>query len=263
MSSESRSPADAAFERRLLESARGDTQPRDVEQAWARFSGSLGAVLADHDGAAGRLPTRAAEVGARAGRAAAVKWILVGAIAGSGATGALLMGRRHAADERPAVERIAPRETIEAPEAAGRPEPVSPVLERAAAAETPRGAKHQLARAGGPAHRAATPSTLAEQVSRIDTARVAIASDDYDEAMRLIARYHDDFPDGALAPDADVVALEAAAAKHDGAEVARRAASFLARYPNDPHTARVEWLAKHPHPGRPDSPHAGPDDKGE
>ena len=88
--------------------------------------------------------------------------------------------------------------------------------------------------------------TLAEQVSRIDTARVAITSGDYDEAMRLIARYHDDFPDGALAPDADVVGLDAAAAKDDRAEVARRARSFLARYPNDPHTARVEWLADHP-----------------
>ncbi len=246
MSSETRSPADTAFERRLLESARGDAQPLDVEQAWARFSGSLGAVLADGGGAAGRLPTRAAEVGARAGRAAAAKWILVGAIAGSSVTAALLMGRRPSTDERPAVERVAPREAAEAPEATGRPEPVSPVLERPAVAETPRAAKHHLARAGEPAHRAAAPSTLAEQVSRIDTARVAIASGDYDEAMRLIARYHDDFPDGALAPDADVVALEAAAAKHDRAEVARRAASFLARYPNDPHAARVEWLAEHP-----------------
>jgi TolA-binding protein len=243
MSSETRSPADTAFERRLFESARGDAPPREVEQAWARFAGSLGAVLADPGGAAGRAPTPAAEVGARAGRTAAAKWILVGAIAGSSVTGALLMGRRPSADERPAVERVAPREAIQP---AGQLDPVSPVLERPALTETPRPAKHHLAQTGGPAHRAAAPS-LAEQVSRIDTARVAIVSGDYDEATRLVARYHDDFPDGALAPDADVVALEAAAAKHDRAEVARRAASFLARYPHDPHTAQVEWLAEHPH----------------
>ena len=242
MSSETRSPADTAFERRLLESARRDAQPRDVEQAWARFSGSLGAVLADRGVAAGPLPTRAAEVGARGGRAAAAKWLLVGAIAGSSVTAALLMGRRPPADERPAIERVAPRE---AAVTARRPDPVSPVLERSAVAERPRTAKHHLAREDEPAHRAAAPSTLAEQVSRIDTARVAITSGDYDESMRLVARYHDDFPDGALAPDADVVALEAAATKPDRAEVARRAASFLAHFPNDPHTARVEWLAEH------------------
>ncbi len=62
--------------------------------------------------------------------------------------------------------------------------------------------------------------------------------------MRLIASYNDDFPSGALAPDADVVALEAAAAKHDRPEVARRALRFLMRYPSDPHAARVEAIRK-------------------
>jgi TolA-binding protein len=68
---------------------------------------------------------------------------------------------------------------------------------------------------------------------------------DNDESIRLIERYRQDFPKGALAPDADVVALEALAAKGDKAEVARRAALFLSRYPGDPHAARVRWLAEH------------------
>ena len=59
----------------------------------------------------------------------------------------------------------------------------------------------------------------------------------------MIERYHREFPDGALAPDADVVALEAVAAKRDQGETARRAALFLSRYPGDPHAARVRWLA--------------------
>jgi TolA-binding protein len=92
---------------------------------------------------------------------------------------------------------------------------------------------------------ATSSSTLAAEVSRIDTARTANASGDYDEAMRVIERYHRDFPQGALAPDADVVALEAVAAKHDHDEIARRAALFLSRYPGDPHAARVKWLAEH------------------
>jgi hypothetical protein len=240
MSFERPSPADTAFEDRLLESARGDAQPRDVDEAWARFAGGLATVLPDPGGAPGRLPARVAEAGARGAWASAAKWILVGAIAGSGLTGALLRGRRPSADERPAVERTMP------PAAQVDQVAPEPVLERAAGPEAPRAAKHRLAHAAAPAHRTATASTLAEQVSRIDTARVAIVSGDYDEAMRLIERYHDDFPDGALAPDADVVGLDAAAAKDDRAEVARRARSFLARYPNDPHTARVKWLADHP-----------------
>lgn len=235
MSFERPSPADAAFERRLLDSAREDVQPPDAEAAWARFAGGLGALSLDLGGAPGRLPVRLAEAGGRT--ALAVKWLLVGAIAGSGVTGALLVGRRSPPAGAPAVERAAPAAEVASPPA--------PVAERPAATEAPRPAKHRLAHAGAPTHRAVEPSTLAAQVSRIDTARVAIVSGDYDEAMRLVDRYHDDFPDGALAPDADVVALEAAAAKHDRAEVARRAQSFLARYPHDPHTARVAWLAGH------------------
>jgi outer membrane protein assembly factor BamD (BamD/ComL family) len=87
--------------------------------------------------------------------------------------------------------------------------------------------------------------TLAAEVSRIDTARAANATGEYDEAIRLIQRYHRDFPDGALAPDADVVALEALAAKRDRGEIGRQAALFLSRYPADPHAARVRWLAEH------------------
>jgi hypothetical protein len=251
MSSETRSPADAAFERRLLESAREDAEPGDVEGAWARLAGGLGALLPAPGGAPGGLRLHAAAAGA--GTATAVKWLLVGALAGSGVTGALLMGHRPSPTSRAAPEQSA-QPTAPAGQGARPAEPVNAVgpasstVERAAPAEAPRAAKHRLALGGAPARREQAPSTLAAQVSRIDTARVAIASGDYDEAMRLIARYHDDFPEGALAPDADVVGLEAAAAKHDSAEVARRAQSFLARYPNDPHTARVEWLSHHPHP---------------
>ncbi len=88
-------------------------------------------------------------------------------------------------------------------------------------------------------------SALAAEVARLDTARTSNAVGDYDGTVQLIERYHRDFPDGALAPDADVVALEAVAAKRDQAETARRAALFLSRYPGDPHAARVRWLADH------------------
>jgi serine/threonine protein kinase len=177
---------------------------------WPSMTALLDALAHDPASAPGDLPMQAATTGARA--ATAAKWILVGALAGSGVTAALLLGRH--------------------------PSPSGPT-------EAPRAAEGRVAQGGAPTQREVAPSTLAAQVSLIDTARVAVASGDYDEAMRLIERYRSDFPDGTLAPDAEVVGLEAAAAKHDWAEVARRAQSFLARYRNDPHTARVEWLAHH------------------
>ena len=80
-------------------------------------------------------------------------------------------------------------------------------------------------------------------MARIDAARRAGARGEHDEAIRLIDDYRLSFPDGLLAADAEVVALEAAAANHDRDEVAQRAAAFLARHPRDPHAARVRWIA--------------------
>jgi hypothetical protein len=97
-------------------------------------------------------------------------------------------------------------------------------------------------RASAPARAAVTRSRLAAEVLRIDAARAVLTGGDPAEATHLIERYHDDFPSGALAPEADVVGLEAAAANHDRSEVIRGARRFLMRYPNDPHAALVRAL---------------------
>jgi outer membrane protein assembly factor BamD (BamD/ComL family) len=55
--------------------------------------------------------------------------------------------------------------------------------------------------------------------------------------------YHRDFPSGTLAPDAEVVAIEALVDMKDRTTMARRAARFLALYPTDPHANRVKRLA--------------------
>ena len=86
------------------------------------------------------------------------------------------------------------------------------------------------------------PSTLAAEIATIDTARRALASGAPSEALRLCARYASDYPRGALAPEADVVAIEAYAGLGDKHELALRGARFLARYPNNTHTSRVRRL---------------------
>jgi len=220
---------DAAFERALIESARDDAQPVDVQRAWARFAGALAPAPAT--------------LGARPAWSWGVRWLLLAAIGGGG-FGAGVLVRRHAARDglAPGAAAVAPAGREPTPSPARPPEARSAPAAAAATSEgrpprrRPRPAYPRLPGV-------APPPTLADEVARIDTARTVTAMGDYDEAVHLIERYHRDFPAGLLAPDADVVALEAAAAKHDHAEVARRAALFLARYPDDPHAARVRYLA--------------------
>jgi TolA-binding protein len=179
----------------------------------------------------------------------ATKWLLLGALGGSAVTAAVMIRARSGrTDAPPAV--IVEKARVPAQVAAPANAPslgIGPATPLAAPTAQPRHAgrsRAQFARqdAGGPR---ASASTLAAEVSRIDAARTANAGGDYDEAIWLIDRYHRDFPDGALAPDAEVVALEAVAAKRDRPETARRAALFLSRYPDDPHAARVKWLTEH------------------
>jgi hypothetical protein len=86
-------------------------------------------------------------------------------------------------------------------------------------------------------------SSLAEEVARLDAARAASRRGAYDETARLVASYHRDFPLGALAPDADVIAIEAVAKQGDQANLERLCTRFLRLYPADPHAARVRSLS--------------------
>jgi hypothetical protein len=242
MSSQTGWPEETTFARRLLASARADAAPHDVTEAWTRFTARVGSLVPDPVSDLGGPRAHVAAFANRAARRAAVKWLLLGALGGGGLTAGLMVERRPPAPERPAVESPAPP----AAQAGDTVFPPATSEDRPPAKTVPRAAAHRLARVGGPSRRAVEPSTLAAEVSRIDIARIAIASGDFDGAIRLIERYHDDFPEGALAPDAEVVALEAVVGKNDRAEVGQRARGFLARYPNDPHAARVRWLAQHP-----------------
>jgi hypothetical protein len=260
---------ESEFERRLLASARRDQGPPDVADAWARLAGALGPIVADPalgggqsatsaDGAAGLV----SRTGAGAGLRAAAKWVLLGAVVGSASTAAILVGPgRRRADAPRAVVPAQAVTVVKGPAPAGLSLAAVPLAasESSAAAHASRpkhmGAAHRrglLASAAGAdgsddavSAGPAPASPLAAEVARLDAARTSNAVGDYDRTIELVERYHRDFPDGALAPDADVVALEAVAAKRDRAETARRAALFLSRYPGDPHAARVKWLAEH------------------
>jgi hypothetical protein len=236
---------DYEFERSLLASARADASPQDVQRAWSTFSGALAGTLervaadriappADGAFASPRIRVVAGAPGTLPGAGRAVTWLLLGALGGTGVTLAV-MSRRHEL-ARPVVPAATVRDDGAGP---ASPPPVSLAPPPVDAEPVGGGG---LARRRGTA-RPSPASTLAAEVSRLDTARTAIELGDHDGALRMIDAYHASFPAGALAADADVVALEAAAAKHDRAEVARLAAAFLSRYPDDPHAARVRSIA--------------------
>lgn len=88
-------------------------------------------------------------------------------------------------------------------------------------------------------------ATLAAEVALLDEARNTLAAGDLEQVLRLVDHYREEFPSGQLAPDADVVAIEALAALGDRAQVTLRAKRFLDFYPRDPHVARIRSLAEH------------------
>jgi hypothetical protein len=273
--------SDRAFERALLESARADgpaaEASREVtKQAWARFAATIVAVscaprnadLADNQ----RRP--------RAGTArlpqpwGPARWLVLGAIGGGVMVGAFAKWRGEktamslpAAAFTPDVSRRgletrdAPRKMVSSTVSQAPPAPQDgqstvgqSTVGRTGLAPLKPAERKKMARswsrlAGTAPSDRAPSSNLAAEVAALDAARSAASRGAFDETLRLVSQYRYDFPNGELAADADVVAIEALAAKSDWPEAGRDAARFLAQYPNDPHAMRVrQLLASHQHP---------------
>jgi hypothetical protein len=276
------------FERSLLDSARADPLPQNVQIAWANFAGTLRLAASHVEPSSGlhtiKHPEQAVShargeitQGFRAGLGKAATWFVVGAIGGSALTAGLLM--RHIGgtpgDSTRAAAQLVP--------AVSAPSRENPTLPFSAVAPTARvvalDAETAASRQTSVSHAKTPPqstganlvesgvtdgqvdstrlslestsslsptesrkSTLAAQVRRLDAARTAYRIGAYNDAIRLVEDYHREFPDGALAPDADAVAIESLVGKQDRAAAARYAQAFLAKYPKDPHAALVrQW----------------------
>jgi outer membrane protein assembly factor BamD (BamD/ComL family) len=103
------------------------------------------------------------------------------------------------------------------------------------------------ARSRAPEPASPTASTLDAEVAALDAVRTAISAAALHRALRLIEQYRLDFPRGELARDADVFEIETLVAQGEHREASSQAERFLARYPNDPHLARVKGLAARAH----------------
>jgi outer membrane protein assembly factor BamD (BamD/ComL family) len=91
---------------------------------------------------------------------------------------------------------------------------------------------------------------LAAEVAALDAARGALDADAPDDALALLHRYLLGFPKGKLAPEAEVLAIEAYAKKGDRLLLTREATRFLDRYPKAPQRTRVEQLCAEASPRR-------------
>jgi hypothetical protein len=192
-----------------------------------------------------------------------MRWLAIGAIAGSAITAAWISSKRQSAVKSPAaMARSDTRLPAESQSASALPtraasakNATQPTAHRApshapvattSAVRDPRGTRAR--------------STLAAEVARLDAARTAIEIGAFDEALRLVSRFHRDFPNGELATEADVLRIEALSASNDHAAARREAARFLERHGNDAHADRVRQIATAA-PPRPDGPPMAPPSK--
>ncbi len=182
----------------------------------------------------------AGATGAAAGSATALgvatvsKWLGAGLLVGLGTTALV---------SEASAPFVAPRE---------RPAPAAAVIERTApATESPvehRGppaARAAVTETAGPAPVttvSAPRSTVAEEIAAIDGIRAALRVGDGPRAERQLAAYRARFAAGTLVPEADLLALEAVAARGDGAATSAAARAYLARHPQSPHAARARAL---------------------
>lgn len=233
---------------RLLESARlDDATPGATDVAWARFSGALSAAaLAASAPSAGDSSTRSggAQPGAAAGTSA-MRWLAIGAVAGSAITATWFTWKPRPELNSPAAMRSATSQpaTSQPASVLPTPAPSSKIATPQAAPLAPSHAPVATASAVRDSHGARARSTLAAEVARLDAARTALEIGAFDEALRLVTRFHRDFPNGELATEADVLRIEVLSARNDHAGARREAARFLERHGNDPHAERVRQLA--------------------
>jgi hypothetical protein len=248
--------SDEEFERALIDSARADELPEArAAEAWSAFvqklAGAAGALPRVDGSAAPRAAGPQVAAAVRAGAGAVTRWLLVGALGGGAVTAGFMWRYRGESASRPASAAMGAAGASDE-ELAERPDRARVAL--AAPDEGLSQAPREAHRSVGQVTRvpnktmkaheasgAAAGSTLAAEVAMLDAARQA---GDPDTTLRLVDRYRYEFPEGELAADAEVVAIEALAAKGERDEVARRVARFLAAHPNDPHAAEVKRLGR-------------------
>jgi hypothetical protein len=237
------------LEKLLLDASRSEL-PSAEHKAALRAALGIGLPLSVPPPASTTLPTAAASapvasspgaapVALAAKSTTAAKVALgVGALA---VVGALWLTR---GNQSVAVAPVAPAKApaaqvaplpVAAPVVAPEPEasPLPPVEQPAAAP----------ARAKSDASASAT-DDLSEQIRLIEAARAGVASRDAKAALSALNSYSSKFPRGSFGQEATVLRIRALDQSGDSARATAMAKSFVARFPNSPHVARLKPIAE-------------------
>jgi hypothetical protein len=262
--------SDSDLERMILRSARVKAPAASKERAVLVASAALGASAAAGGGA---VAGKGTAVGlAKAGSLASIKWIGILGLVGAGTVTGALVARQLQERDAPTVE--VPSTTSPTPKGARKnsasarpasqgdwtPVPVDPST-LAPALSDPPGDPSALVPGSAPASpMEATPSpasavepldpsphatpasSLPIEIAMLDDARAALAGGAPARAVAALDRYGARFPDGAMAPEATMLRIEALRALGDRGAAARVGHDFLQRDPDSPYTARVRSL---------------------
>ena len=241
------------MEKMLLDASRAE-QPSDEHKQ--RMMALLGIGLPLSGPLAAPPPAAPAQAaasmapatGAAAAAAGAGKWATLGKVAvGVGVLaviGAVVLTRDPAntpppgAQVKPAVAADVTPPVAPAPvEAAPAVSPLPPVEEPApAVASAPRSVRTDAS--------ASADADLGEQIRLIEAARAGVASRDSKAAISALNAYTSKFPRGSFGQEAMVLRIRAIDQAGDSARATAMAKSFVARFPNSPHVARLKPIAE-------------------
>jgi len=89
---------------------------------------------------------------------------------------------------------------------------------------------------------ASRPSRLAQEVTSLDVVRSELRANRANNALALLAKHSRDFPNGRLAPETDLLRIQALMLSGDRVTAARLAEQFLTRYPSSSYSTKIREL---------------------
>jgi hypothetical protein len=200
-----------------------------------------------------------ATVGAKAGMLATItswKGVAVLLLVGGGSLATYQLTRSPPLPPKPLVAPQVLRPPFEPPTAPPRPAdpgaepvaPAAPALPRPVGANRPSkppsaGTVKEPARPAEGPH-ASDSSHLAEESRMVIEARRALHAGDFATTLHLLESAAATFPNGALGQEREALAIQALARSGQRAAAAKRAAAFLAEYPNSPHAADLKAFTR-------------------
>jgi hypothetical protein len=231
------------LEKMLLEASRAELPSEDHK---ARLRSALGIGVPLSGPLAAPTPTHGAPPpAAAAGSAATPAWLgkVALGVAAVALAGALLFTRGGSAPTPATAPVKAP--AVEMPTPRVEPSPVAAVAPEAAAAISPLPPVEATPQPHAVRSDAsASAGDLTEQIRLIEAARAGVSAHDAKAALGALDSYAQKFPRGSFGQEATVLRIRALDQAGDGARATALAKSFIARFPNSPHVARLSPIAE-------------------